>query len=294
MGIQGKNSVEKVREQDGVAPLPAPLWKACISALLLLHFCILFLMVATTEGGGYTAPPLLHRAAGPVLPWVRFLGMHSGYRFFAPDPGPATVLWGRLTMGDGTVRWVEHPSKERHGMVMGYQRDLYPAMMMGVQVAPASTVVAPGRPRLTDAGVTYACSYARHLAMAHGGDVAKVELYAVTHGIRTPRQVRSGWGAADARLYYPVRLGVFRVDGVPLEEVVKMGLQRPLMPDLLEQMIRDGGWKASPASPGEPEVISALMRASPELGVSVEGRPLKQRILEAVTGRDDPAGKDDP
>ena len=271
-------------------------WKVILSVLILGHFAVMLLMVGTTEGGRYTAPPLLQRAAVPVMPYVRFLGINSGYRFFAPDPGPATVLWARLEHDDGKVRWVEHPSRRRYPWTVAYQRELYPQMLLGAQVAPLGTAVAPGRPQISEVGVTYASSYARHLADVHAGldaagstpsPVRKIEMFVVTHAIRSPQQVRSGWRAEDLRLYYPVSLGAFSPDGLPLDGAVRMGHERPSILQVAERMYRDSQASGGPLEdPDMPEALRLLLSEYPEPRNAADTRPMQERIGSAVMSRD--------
>src|SRR4051812_33477913 len=98
-----------------------------VNMLLALHLAALILMVAGGGSGVFSSPPLVMRAASVTAPYVRFTGMQNAYRFFAPDPGPATVLWSRLTYDDGTVRWIECPGRESHPRSLAFQRELYPS-----------------------------------------------------------------------------------------------------------------------------------------------------------------------
>ncbi|RBP44246.1 hypothetical protein DES53_10465 [Roseimicrobium gellanilyticum] len=265
--------------------------KVGISLLLVAHFATMLLMVGTTEGGRYTAPPLLQKAAVPAMPYVRFLGVNSGYRFFAPDPGPATLIWARIERVDGSSEWVEYPSRTRQAWTMAYQRELYPAMLLGAQVAPSDLVVAPGRPRVTELGITYAMAFVRRLARLHGSAdnrVAKVELFSVSHAIRTPQQVRSGWDAEDLRLYFPVSLGAFSPEGVPLDGVVRMGHERPGILEVAERMLRESSASGSVTqqAPDMPGALRRLLREHPELNAPGDERPLQERIGTAVMSRD--------
>src|SRR6478736_3317367 len=85
-------------------------WKFwCVNIALVAHLMALGLMVASSGSGTFLSPPLVNRAAALTAPYVRFTGIQNGYRFFAPDPGPASLLWSRLTYDDGSVRWLESP-----------------------------------------------------------------------------------------------------------------------------------------------------------------------------------------
>lgn len=292
--MSGPTSIrdEAQRERGGVPRVLGAKVKAGLSLLMVAHFTAMLLMVSTTEGGRYTAPPLLQKAAAPVMPYVRFLGVNSGYRFFAPDPGPASLIWARVERAQGGAVWVEYPSRERQTWTMAYQRELYPAMLLGAQVAPGDMVVAPGRPRVSEVGLTYAMAFARRLARLHGtaaNPVTQVELYSVSHAIRMPQQVRSGWHAEDLRLYFPASVGAYSPEGVPLHGAAGIGHDRRGILEVAERVLRDTGASGTPSrhqSPDMPGALRRLLREYPELTAAGDGRPLQERIGSAVMSRD--------
>src|SRR5437773_174830 len=101
-------------------PPPQDAWSArggkywAVNTVLIAHLAALVLMVASGGSGVFSSPPIVVRAASLMAPCVRFTGIQNAYRFFAPDPGPATILWSRLTYEDGTIRWLESPGRESH------------------------------------------------------------------------------------------------------------------------------------------------------------------------------------
>src|SRR5579871_6381797 len=73
-------------------------WRAVVSALLLFHFfaVIVAAMVA--------APPssrLFGSLFEVLSPYINAADLYHGYRFFAPDPGPAHLIRYTLTFADG-------------------------------------------------------------------------------------------------------------------------------------------------------------------------------------------------
>jgi hypothetical protein len=291
-----------IQDDSAAQPPPAPWdargWKyAGVNALIILHLAALLLMVAGGGTGTFSSPPLVARASAITAPYVRFTGMQNAYRFFAPDPGPATVLWTRLVYEDGKVRWIECPGRESHPRSLAFHRELYPAMMLGMQTASPGTPVVPAYPHLTDIGFTYAFSFVRHLAAtsARAADDGKarqvrtVELFVVTHAIRTPSQVRQGWRADDLRLYQTTHLGEFRTDGRLQGKAVSVGHHKPPILEVAERMFRDAtGAVADIAGPDLPAPLRYLLAEHPELRDPADARPLQMRIGNAYTSRDTP------
>jgi hypothetical protein len=303
-------SDSQIQDDSAAQPPPAPWgargWKyGAVNALIILHLAALLLMVAGGGTGTFSSPPLVARASAVTAPYVRFTGMQNAYRFFAPDPGPATLIWARLTYDDGKVRWIECPGRESHPRSLAYHRELYPAMMLGMQTAPPGALVVPGYPHLTDIGFTYAFSYVRHLAAAstRTGDrgtpklVRTVELFVVTHAIRTPSQVRQGWRADDLRLYQTTKLGEFRADGTLQTPAISAGHEKPAILEVAERMVRDAtGAQADVAGPDLPSPLRHLLTEHPELRDTTDTRPLQMRIGHAYTSRDKPdnVGQEEP
>lgn len=282
--------------RDDCAPWPDAAWKYwCVNALLVAHLLALGLMVAGGGVGAFSSPPLVARAASITAPYVRFTGMQNSYRFFAPDPGPATVLWARLAYDDGSIRWMEFPGRESRRGTLLYQRELYPAMILGMQTAPPGTPVVAGYPHLTDLGFTYAPSYVRHIAAtctrtkADGTvrRVRSVDLLVVTHAIRSPLQVRQGWAPDDLRLYQATDLGEFTPDGTLPGSPLTVGHQKPPILEVAERMFREAtGPHADVAGPDLPQPLRTLLTRFPELRNASDPRPLQTRIGMAVTSRD--------
>ena len=58
----------------------------------------------------------------PFRPYLDFLFLSSAYQFFAPDPGPTSLIWFRVRYEDGTVRWKEWPTIRRSYSMLGQRR----------------------------------------------------------------------------------------------------------------------------------------------------------------------------
>jgi hypothetical protein len=80
------------------------------SVLLLLHFgAILTAVTVVPPPNG--APPWLANQVWLrwTRPYLQFTLLNNGYHFYAPEPGPASLVWFRVEFADGASRWVRIP-----------------------------------------------------------------------------------------------------------------------------------------------------------------------------------------
>jgi hypothetical protein len=206
-------------------PASWPLWaKIVVSLLIVWHFFAIFLAV-TSEGYAGGRPELAYQLYYSEVPWthgyLKGLFLTNAYRFFAPNPGPTTLIWFRLQYEDGSVRWVELPDGDEFVLRMPYQRRLALAMAIGQNIA----FDREGRPFLSVQGKAYLSSYVRHVAkkfpkVRTGRDgsttlvpVEKVQVTWVQHHWLEPWQVWAGWEHTDLRNYEYAYLGTYDVNG---------------------------------------------------------------------------------
>jgi hypothetical protein len=80
------------------------------TVLLLLHFGAIF-TAATVVPPPNGMPPYLANQLWARLtrPYLQLTLLNNGYHFYAPEPGPAALLWFRLEFEDGSSRWVRLP-----------------------------------------------------------------------------------------------------------------------------------------------------------------------------------------
>jgi hypothetical protein len=80
----------------------------------LLHFGAIAtaIVLVPAPGGG---PPWLALQAYTRFyrPWLEMTHLNNGYHFYAPEPGPVTLLWFRVQYADGSARWVRIPDHAR-------------------------------------------------------------------------------------------------------------------------------------------------------------------------------------
>jgi hypothetical protein len=46
-------------------------------------------------------------------PYLSFIHLNNAYHFYAPEPGPVTLLWFRVEFADGKSKWVKLPDHDR-------------------------------------------------------------------------------------------------------------------------------------------------------------------------------------
>ena len=139
------------------------------------------------------ASPTQATAARAFAPYVAALYLGHGYHFFAPDPGPSTLLRYAGTTPDGTPVAGTLPDLKDH-----FPRLLYHRHFMLTE-------------RL---GGPFARSPEYHRALADGlfqaTGAEELRLTAVTHRTPEPREVQLGFGLDDPALYSDRPLGTFR------------------------------------------------------------------------------------
>jgi hypothetical protein len=190
--------------------LPAALNKLALSLLVLFHFgAILTAVTSVPLPGGpglWLANQLWFRV---YRPYVQFMYLNNAYHFYAPEPGPATLLWCQIRYSDGSRRWAEIPQRSAtllDPLALQYYRrlamnesvnQLSPDLTIPASVAelrmlggealgipsPAEIVIRlRGVPQYrvpVDNAKRLLQAFARHLAHAYASDLPKVEVTGV-------------------------------------------------------------------------------------------------------------------
>lgn len=98
--------------------LPRPARLAAASALVLLHFGGILTAVTSAPPGTWLANEMWGRV---YYPYLQFFYLNNAYHFYAPEPGPATLMWfcveyERDASGEKNWRWVKVPDLDRQGV----------------------------------------------------------------------------------------------------------------------------------------------------------------------------------
>lgn len=92
-----------------------PRWRMLVGGgLILLHFAAILTAVTVVpppEGPSpYWSSHLWTRASRP---WLQLTMMNNGYHFYAPEPGPAQLVWFYVEFDDGESTWVRIPDHNK-------------------------------------------------------------------------------------------------------------------------------------------------------------------------------------
>jgi hypothetical protein len=155
---------------------------------------VLFHFAAVVLAAGSVAPTsdLVLAAWEPCRPYLQALGINQGYKFFAPEPAPTTLLRFEAERADGTVvhgRLPERPIQPR----LLYHR--YLLLTEHIGIAPA------------DAQHHWYKSYARHLCHKYGA--TRISLTRLTHYPPSMEMVRNGTRLDDSFTYEEIFVGDF-------------------------------------------------------------------------------------
>ncbi|HYV34458.1 MAG TPA: hypothetical protein VE988_02065 [Gemmataceae bacterium] len=102
-----------------VALLAAPLVAAssvirriAVSTLIVLHFAAILCVVIGAQPGPWIFAQSQHWI---FRPYIDFMYLNNAYRFYSPEPGPASQLWFRIEYENANPRWVKLPSMDDDG-----------------------------------------------------------------------------------------------------------------------------------------------------------------------------------
>jgi len=94
-----------------------PGWRMLIGGVLIvLHFAAIFTAVTIVPPPEGPSPYVSnHLWARFSRPWLQLTVMNNGYHFYAPEPGPAQLLWFDVEFADGESVWVRIPDHNKVG-----------------------------------------------------------------------------------------------------------------------------------------------------------------------------------
>jgi hypothetical protein len=221
-----------------VVLLPPLAQKVAVSLMLLYHFAGILTAI--------TSPPTSPWMTGQL--WTRFFRPHllfsyvnNAYQFYSPQPGPASLLWFCVELGDGTKTWYKLPRRpETHldPLAVEYFRRLslteqanqnVPLPTGPPELALKRRFLRPDIPmhpelpwgmqfRLTsDHSQRLVRSYARYVAQGYGGpaNVRSVMVYRVEHRMLGPKEFVKGDDPFDPSTYWPYYLGEYEPKPTP-------------------------------------------------------------------------------
>lgn len=175
------------------------LWKSALSLWLLYHFSGLVISPASIQ----PSSDLQRDAWLAVGPYLQFISMNQGNHFFAPDPGPSTLVTYVAELKDGRKVTGQIPDRttmqprllyHRHFMLTEQLAGLADAVDLDVETSK----------RLFDLHLR---AIARQVCRQHGAQ--QVTLSRVTHVLREPEWAQAGMPLQHPENYQVKPLGRF-------------------------------------------------------------------------------------
>jgi hypothetical protein len=180
------HSCETPAEFAPCAPGPGSWRRTVVSLWLLFHVSAIVIYPAAI----LVPPRGLLRAISDVCfeRYMEALYMVQGHRFFAPEPGPGTMIAYRIERADGSVEENIFPRREISPRLMYHRHFMLSE-------------------RVQDVGVEteWYRMYARHLA--HVMEGSRVTLWQVVHQLPTPEDILAGKRLDDDEFYERRELG---------------------------------------------------------------------------------------
>jgi hypothetical protein len=197
-------------------------WMASISAML--HFFGIFLaVVGSSSSMVFPPPPLVNSIyeSPPAQTYVTGIFMNNAYRFYAPEPGPTTVVWCILKYDDDKSMWYELPRRSRFPTRAAYQRHLSVSMLLDND---SRSLQLPSNfpPALAQGPISelVLSSYIRHLGKTQakhpltGSALSRIGIYRVQHFTPTGDEIRHQQRHMTDLVYYqPWYMGTFDLHG---------------------------------------------------------------------------------
>jgi hypothetical protein len=216
-----------------------PRWgrRAVVSLIIVFHFVGIWTATMTVEPS-----PLLWRElwAHVYRPYLEFLYVNNAYHFYAPEPGPGTLVWFYIKYDDGSSEWFKIPQRGDNPVDLEYQRrlslsesinqlmplyvpnDRYAARMRaghrdGIPLHPDEpNILMQYRPPQPYSKLMLG-AYAEHVAHLFpkkpGRQVHSVKIYRVMHQLPSPAALAKGDDPTAPWSYVPYYQGEFTPDG---------------------------------------------------------------------------------
>ncbi|MEZ5942844.1 MAG: hypothetical protein R3C18_15735 [Planctomycetaceae bacterium] len=167
-------------------------WKIPVSLWVMYHVFAMFIGPASIP----PASPTVQACWPAVGPYLQLVYMNHGYHFFAPQPGPSTLVTYEATLSDGTTVSGQIPDLNRQVPRLYYHRHF----MLTESIAGHDS----GDPRIKPMLVR---AMARQLCREHGA--TSIVLTRRTHMLPTMQWCRAGKSLDDPELYEDEPLGRF-------------------------------------------------------------------------------------
>ncbi|MEM7314191.1 MAG: hypothetical protein AAF497_13670 [Planctomycetota bacterium] len=196
---------------------PWPRWIKTLASLL-----IVFHIICVFTGPWAVQPPpaseLSQSVAWVLSPYLKFMSLDNGYRYFAPDPMPGHILKYRLLKNGNEIATGEYPDRKQHWPRQFYHR-YFMVSETAFQLASSTPASVPPEAQLTSSEreqlakrQAFVRAFLQGIAdnlLTEYPEADAVQLTTTTHAIPTPSDMAQGIKLTDERLYHDQPLGEF-------------------------------------------------------------------------------------
>ncbi len=165
------------------------------SVLIGLHLVAIVLPPASVP----PASRAVQNAWSWFQPYIQFAYLNHGYHYFAPDPGPSSLIEYTVITDDGERIWGRIPDREAIWPRLRYHRYFMLTEFYGG--------LPPAAQQMRQA---VAQSYAQQLMENHNG--VNVELAHVVHRLSTREEMLAGGSLDEPHKYEYTSLGTFSIE----------------------------------------------------------------------------------
>ncbi|MCA9179720.1 MAG: hypothetical protein KDB14_34930 [Planctomycetales bacterium] len=168
-------------------------WAKRIGSILI---CLHLLAVILAPASMPPASTSVQSMFGVLRPYIQFAYLNHGYHFFAPDPGPSSLLDFTVIDDQGNRTWHRMPDRAESWPRLLYHRRFMLTEFYGG--------IPPAAKEMRHA---IASAYARQILEHYRG--VQVEMAYVLHNLSSRREVLEGRELTDVDKYSVTPLGTF-------------------------------------------------------------------------------------
>jgi hypothetical protein len=217
--------------------------RVVVSCLVLVHFTGILCAVMSVPPPGRDQSWLAQWGWSIMQPYLQFAYLINAYHFYAPEPGPPSLLWFYVEYSDGSSRWIQLPKVKDHDIDpfgQEYTRrlsigesvnQLAPVPMISDELKTRRMIAVregiPMHPELSweaqyrvpaDHSKRLLCEYARFVAQHYPSEkdptaeAVRVKTYRVVHRMLEPAEMASKFEYPDPAVewtYWPYYQGEF-------------------------------------------------------------------------------------
>ena len=202
---------DRVTSAPGAAAQPSGYPSRAVRCLLTIWLVFHLAAVIIPPAAAYPTSDLLgDKAWWLVRPYVQLLYLDHGYQFFAPEPGPSTLISYTLEWDDGRTEQEMIPHRGIHPRLLYHRYFMLTEFLSILDIGGQADRSDGGDLELNAGQRAWLRAYARHLCRSRGAQ--SVSLSRMLRELPSMEDVRNGSTLTDPERLSETPLGTFRCD----------------------------------------------------------------------------------